>query len=66
VQVREAKFSVGTDRRFLDAGYARQSFFTGYKVIIPVRIVANAEKWNALSWKTEAFYGNPLPGFSVP
>lgn len=65
VQVREAKFTVGADGRFVD-GYAKQIFIPYHKIIIPVKVVGTTEKWNALSWKTDAFYGNPLSGFDVP
>ena len=65
VQVREMKFTVGADGRLVDGGYAKPIFLTRYRVIIPVKIMG-PEKWDASSWKTDAFYGNPLTGFSVP
>ena len=34
--------------------------------IIPVKVLGNLDKWNPASWKTDAFYRNPLTGFSVP
>jgi hypothetical protein len=37
------------------------------KVIIPVAVVGTLDgPWNKLAWKTEAFYGNPLTGFTAP
>jgi hypothetical protein len=65
-QVRETKFTVGADGRFVDAGYAKPIFIPYYRVIIPVKVVGTTEKWDALAWKTDAFYGNPMTGFSVP
>ena len=66
VQVREAKFTVGTDGRVVDGGYQKPGYLTYHKVIIPVTVIGAAEKWNAIAWKTEAFYGNPMTGFVVP
>lgn len=65
VQVREAKFTVGTDGRVVDGGYYKPGYLTYHKLIIPVTIVGAAEKWNAAAWKTEAFYGNPMTGFPM-
>lgn len=63
VQVREAKFTVGTDGRVADGGFQKPGYLTYHKVLIPVTIIGAAEKWNAAAWKTEAYYGNPLTGF---
>jgi hypothetical protein len=64
VQVREAKFTVGSDGRVVDGGYQKPRYLTYHKVIIPVTVMGD-EKWNKTAWKTEAFYGNPLTGFGV-
>ncbi len=37
-----------------------------YRVLLPVRVMGNADKWNPATWKTDAFYGNPLTGFTPP
>ena len=66
VQVREAKFTMGADGRIVDGGYHKPGYLTYHKVIIPVTIMPGAEKYNAAAWKTEAFYGNPLTGFTAP
>ena len=58
------KFTVGADSRLVDGGYAKPIFLTRYRVIVPVKIMG-PEKWDASAWKTDAFYGNPLTGFSV-
>ncbi len=65
VQVREAKFTVGSDGRVVDGGYQKPGYLTFHKVLIPVTIIGAAEKWNATAWKTEAFYGNPMTGFAL-
>lgn len=64
--VREAKFSVGADGMLVDNGVAKQNNFGHLKMIIPIKVIGALDKWNAATWKTEAFYGNPLTGFSAP
>jgi hypothetical protein len=64
-QIRELNFAIGADGRIADAGYAKPHFLAQYRVIVPVKIVG-PEKWDAASWKTDAFYGNPLNGFIPP
>jgi hypothetical protein len=65
-QVREAKFSVGADGLLVDNGIAKQNNFGGQKMIIPIKIIGSLDNWNAATWKTEAFYGNPLTGLNLP
>jgi hypothetical protein len=62
VQVRETNFSVGANG-FVDNGIAKQNNLGDDKIIVPVKVLGS-EKWNANAWKTDAFYGNPLTGFS--
>ncbi len=64
-QVREAKFTVGTDGRIADGGYHKPGYLNSHKVLIPVTVTPGSEKWNANAWKTEAFYGNPMTGFEI-
>jgi hypothetical protein len=66
VQVRELSFSIGPDSRIASGGYEKPMTLTEYKVMVPVKVIGTAEKWNATAWQTDAFYGNPLTGFSVP
>jgi hypothetical protein len=34
-------------------------------VIIPVQIIGDQDgMWNKTAWQTDAFYGNPLKGFT--
>lgn len=65
-QVREVKFSVGPDGRFVDSGFAGQINLINYRMILPVKVMGTQDNWNATGWKTDAFYGNPLSGFSAP
>ncbi len=64
-QVREAKFTVGTDGRIVDR-YSKPIYLTYHKVIVPVTVIGPAEKYNSTAWKTESFYGNPIAAFAVP
>ncbi len=36
------------------------------RILLPVRIVGDQGPWNKLAWKAEAYYGNPLTGFTPP
>jgi hypothetical protein len=64
-QVRETKFSI-VDGNFADNGIAKQNKLTTNKIILPVKVMGNVDKWNTATWKADTFYGNPLAGFSVP
>ena len=64
VQIREAAFSI-KGGEFVDNGVGKTNNFAESKVIIPVKIMGDKDKWNVTQWKTEAFYGNPLRGFSL-
>jgi hypothetical protein len=63
--VREAKFMVGADGMLVDNGIAKQNNFGNLKIIIPIKIIGTLDKWNAATWKTDAFYGNPLAAFTL-
>jgi hypothetical protein len=64
-QIRELNFSIGADGRIVIPGYSDQIPLPYYRVILPVKIIGT-EKWDAVSWKTDAFYGNSISGFNVP
>jgi len=35
-------------------------------VIVPVQVIGDQDgMWNKTAWKTDAFYGNPLTGFTA-
>jgi hypothetical protein len=63
-EVREIKFTVQPDGKLQDQ-FAGQIFLPYYKIIVPVKIVGTTEKWNTNAWKTDAFYGNPMTGFTI-
>lgn len=64
-QIRELSFSIGADGRIVVPGYSNQISLPYHRVILPVKIMGT-EKWDSMSWKTDAFYGNPLTGFTLP
>jgi hypothetical protein len=51
--------------KLADNGIAKNNKLGDHMIIVPVKVLSTAEKWNANSWKTDAFYGNPLTGFSL-
>jgi hypothetical protein len=56
-QVRETHFTIA-DGDFADNGLAKRARLTTDKVILPVKVMGTADKWNPATWKTDAFYGN--------
>ena len=63
---RSIKFTVGPDGK-LDNGIASANKLGTGRVIVPVTIVGDQDGvWDRAAWKTEAFYGNPLTGFTPP
>ncbi len=61
------KFTVGSDGLFVDSGVAKQNNLGWLGLLLPVKVIGNSDgTWDANAWKTDAFYGNPLTGFSLP
>jgi hypothetical protein len=51
----------------VDSGVAMQNNLGWLGLLLPVKVTGNSDgAWDAIEWKTEAFYGNPLTGFSLP
>lgn len=65
VQIREASFTV-TGGVIADNGIASSNGFNDGKTIIPVKVMGEKDKWSSATWKAEAFYANPLNGFTWP
>ena len=64
---RSIKFAVGSDGDFADNGVAKSNKFVTGRVIVPVTILGDQDgQWDKTAWKNDAFYGNPLTGFSPP
>jgi hypothetical protein len=62
---RSIKFTVGPDGKF-DNGIATANKLGSDRVIVPVQVLGDQDgTWDKAAWKTGAFYGNPLTGFSA-
>jgi hypothetical protein len=62
---RSIKFTVAPGGKF-DNGIASANKLGSDRVIVPVQIIGDQDgQWDRTVWKTDAFYGNPLTGFSV-
>lgn len=62
---RVVKFTVGPDGSF-DNGLARSNNLGTNRAIVPVEVRLDVPLWNKTAWKTGAFYGHPLTGFTAP
>ena len=62
---RSFKFTVLPDGT-IDNSIATANKVGSDLVLVPVRVIGTLEKYNKLAWKTEAFYGNPMTGFTAP
>jgi len=61
---RSIKFTVAPDGKF-DNGIATANKLGSNRVIYPVQIIGDQDgQWDRAAWKTDAFYGNPLTGFT--
>ncbi len=63
---RSMKFTVAADGNF-DNGIATANKMGEDATFVPVKVIGTQDGvWDRLAWKTGAFYGNPLTGFTVP
>ncbi|MCU1266239.1 MAG: hypothetical protein JWM21_2557 [Acidobacteria bacterium] len=61
---RAIKFTVSADGK-LENGIATANKLGSNRVIVPVQIIGDQDgAWDHAAWKTDAFYGNPLTGFT--
>jgi hypothetical protein len=64
---RVAKFSVGPDGKIVDNGLAKNNSLGAPRMILPIQVLGTDDgDWDKSAWKTGAFYGNPLSGFTAP
>lgn len=64
--VRTATSSVGADGKIVDNGIARNNSLGTNRIVMPVQVIGSeGPDHDPNSWKTGAFYSNPLSGFSV-
>ncbi len=62
---RSIKFNVKSDGS-LDNGIAGAIKLNSDRTIVPVQIIGDQDGiWDRNAWKTDAFYGNPLTGFTA-
>jgi hypothetical protein len=62
---RSIKFTVQPGGKF-DNGIATANKLGSDIVIVPVQVLGDQDgMWNKTAWKTDAFYGNPLTGFTA-
>ena len=62
---RSIKFTAGPDG-ISDNGIAAANKLGSNRVIVPVQIIGDQDgQWDRAAWKTDAFYGNPLTGFTA-
>jgi len=66
VQVRETRFTVQPNGWLAPNAFASQIPMKNYRAVIPVKVLGTLDKWSPVTWKTEAFYGNPLSEFVAP
>ena len=65
--IRSLKFAVDAEGKLVDNGIATANKLGSDRVIVPVQVIGDQDgAWDRTAWKTDAFYGNPLKGFSVP
>jgi hypothetical protein len=62
---RSIKFTVDQDGKF-DQSITTSNKMGDDRAIVPVQIIGDQDgQWDHDAWKTDAFYGNPLSGFSA-
>jgi len=62
---RSIKFTVKPDGKFDDT-ISKENKIGDDRVIVPVQIIGDQDgQWDHDAWKTDAFYGNPLTGFTA-
>jgi hypothetical protein len=64
---RSFKFAVDAQGKLVDNGIARSNNLGSDRIIVPVQVLGDQDgSWDRNAWKADAFYGNPLDGFSMP
>lgn len=65
--VRTAKFQIGADGKLVDTRIAANNSLGTSRIIIPVEVLGNEDAdYDRTAWKSMAFYGDPLAGFTAP
>jgi hypothetical protein len=66
IQVRQAHFAIDAAGKLARNAFSDQMPLNDHKIVVPVKVTGSLDKWNAATWKADAFYGNPLAGFGAP
>ncbi len=65
--IRAFKFAVDAEGKLVDNGIAATNKLGSDRLVVPVQVIGDQDgPWDQNAWKTGAFYGNPLTGFSMP
>lgn len=65
--VRTAKFQIGTDGKLVDNRIAANNSLGTTRIIMPVQVLGNEDAdYDPASWRSMAFYGDALGGFTAP
>lgn len=64
--IRTFKFSADRNGQLVDNGLASKFNLGSDRLIVPVQVLGDQDgAWDKMAWKTDSFYGNPIPGFSI-
>lgn len=63
---RTLSFTIGKDGKIVDNGVVAANKIGGSRMLLPIKIIGAGDgTWNKAGWQTDAFYGNPLSGFTA-
>src|SRR5215471_7051661 len=64
---RVLRFTVEASGKIADNGIATANGILGPRLVFPAEVLGDTDGvWDRLAWRTEALYGNPLQGLSLP
>ena len=64
---RTAKFTMGTNGQLVDTGIGKQNNVGTGRIVVPVQVLGDQDgAWDRNAYKADAFFGNPLNGFTAP
>ena len=62
---RSLKFTIGADGRITDTGLGQKYQMGTRRTVVPVQVLGDKDaQWNRDAWRTDAFFGNLLAGFT--
>jgi hypothetical protein len=60
------KFSADAEGKIVDNGIGKNNKLGNNRIVVPVQVLGDSDgPWDKNAWRTDAFYGNPLTGFTV-